>query len=363
VSTDTLPIRLAGREDIPAIAALRHRIFAGSAQKTVQAMAARLELLYFENPWAADTSPLVAESPAGEIVAFVGRMIRPYRRGARTLCGATGHSIMLDPSFRGRGLGKRLHLEMLDGGQDFSFADQANPSGVAVWRAASGGDPAPWYNWYWSVVLRPSRVGVGRLGWRGAVRLTTPLTAAFDTLATRAVPGRFRRRRPAGECRPLDPETVVALLPECVGPDALYPVYHARSFAWLLQRLEDQVGTALRAVDACEVHVEPHGPVGWFVCAEPAGSRTRETVQVAALPDYRELVFAHLLHRAWRSGALTAAGRYSRLLEPMLAHRRIPCTLGKPWVMIHAEQPAVRNAFQNGSAFLSRFEGEWWMFV
>jgi GNAT superfamily N-acetyltransferase len=353
-------IRPATRADLPDVAMLRRRVFRHSEHATVDGLAAYLGLVFFDNPWVdTDLPSLAVEAPGGEIVGFMGRVVRPYRQGSRTLRGAVASEVMIDPDFRGRGLGSTLMRVYLYGGQDFTVADRAN-EGYRRRCMACGGETAAWYSWYWSVPVRPFRYGAGQLGWRGAVRLSRPVTQVADALAGHVFPGRFRIRQPSGSCRPLELEEIPRLLPECVEANSVMPRYDSIALRWLLQRLNGRVGVAFRAVDQCAVTVAPHGTVGWFIGVDGFDG-VYETVQMAGIPGFRNLVFAHLVHRGWRRGATAVAGRCDPFLRTVMAEERVRFTLAQPWVVVHAPDPKIGAAFQSGDVFLSRLEAEWWM--
>jgi len=360
VTTSATLIRPATRDDLPAVASLRRRVFRHSEQPTEDALVRYLQLVFFDNPWASEDLPsLAVESARGDVVGFMGRIVRPYLHGQRLLRGAVATEVMIQPELRGRGIGSHLMRTYLDGGQDFTVADRAN-DGYRRLCEACGGEVAARYSWYWTVPVRPSLFAVAQLGWRGAVRLTAPLTAAFDAVATRIPPGRFRRRQPAGACEQLDPQTIPGLLPGFVGADSIYPFYDPDALRWLLQRLSDGMAHASRTVDLCAVRAEPDGIVGWFIAAKRQDGAF-ETVQMAARPEYRDLVFAHLLHRAWLCGATAVEGRSDPFFEAVLVRQRLACVLAQPWVVVHAHDARVARAFRSGTLFLSRLEAEWWL--
>lgn len=353
-------IRPATRADLPAIASLRRLVFRHTEHPTEDALARYLELVLFDNPWVDEELPSLAiESPQGEIVGFMGRIVRPYVQGGRVLRGAVATEVMVHPASRGRGLGTQLMRTYLGGGQDFTVADRAN-EGFRRVSEACGGEVAAWYSWYWTAPLRASRYGVAQLGWRGAVRATLPVTSAFDFLAARIVPGRFRRRPPSGRAEEIDPETIPGLVSGCVGSESVYPVYDADALRWLFTRLADRLGHAYARLDRCAVRMEPHGIVGWFIRADRLDGRS-ETVQMVAQPAFRDLVFSHLLYRAWRSGAVTVEGRNDPFFVSVVVQRRLGFTLAQPWVVFHSSDPRVAAAFRSGNVFLSRLDAEWWL--
>lgn len=345
---------------MPAVAALRRRVFRSSDQPDEQALARYMELVLFDNPCADEDLPsLAVEGAGGQLVGFVGRLVRSYRQGPRALRGAVATEVMVDPDLRGRGIGLAMLRAHLDGGQDFTVADRANV-GFRRLCERCGGEVAAWHSWYWTVPLRPSRFGAEQLGWRGLVRLSAPFSYAFDALSSRIVPGRFRRRAPIGSLEALEPGLLATLLPRCVGAESVYPVYDGETLTWLFQRLAERCRLRSSSAQCHAVRFEPHGIVGWFIAAVAPGG-TWQTVQLAALPEHRELVLAHLIHTAFRGGAVSVEGRCDRFLEDALVRHRLQCMLAEPWVVVHSNDPRVAAAFRRGDVFLSRLEAEWWL--
>ena len=72
-------------------------------------------------------------------------------------------------------------------------------------------------------------------------------------------------------------------------------------------------------------------------------------------------VLQRLLADAWRHGAAAVRGR----LDPRFVqeHSARHCWLRTDgtWTLVHSRHADVMAAIQQGDAFLSRLEGEWWL--
>jgi hypothetical protein len=98
--------------------------------------------------------------------------------------------------------------------------------------------------------------------------------------------------------------------------------------------------------------------MGWYIyCLDPG--RVADVLQIVATPASIHDVLDHLFHRAWRQGAIAVTGRLEpRFLQALsdrycLFHRR------GPWMLVSARRSDLRQTFQSGDAFVSRFDGEW----
>jgi hypothetical protein len=182
-----------------------------------------------------------------------------------------------------------------------------------------------------------------------------PLTTAVDALATRMGGGRIRQSVPSTGVDEWCGRTVLAQGPELCGPRSLRVDYDERTFQWLVDRAAAAHGDGrlLRAVPRNGQRV-----LGWYI-AHLDGDGVVEVLQLAASPSSMEDVLDHLLHEAWRQGAVAVTGRLqSRFLQALsdrqcLFHRR------GPWVLIKTRTPRILEAFQSGDACFSRLDGEW----
>ena len=103
-------------------------------------------------------------------------------------------------------------------------------------------------------------------------------------------------------------------------------------------------------------------------CADEARDVAPVDVQMGDEPDRsfaahehatRREVLDHLFYHAWRQGAVAVTGRLDpRFMQALsdkycLLHRR------GPWVLVKANKPELVRAFETGTAWFSRLDGEW----
>jgi hypothetical protein len=146
-----------------------------------------------------------------------------------------------------------------------------------------------------------------------------------------------------------------AYLSECHEDYTLRPDYHSRTWKWLLQRAEEKpdCGSFQRVV----VRNGRESPLGWYLYyLNPGG--TSEVVQLAAKRNSRQAVLNHLLRHAWQGGSAAVSGRLQPSWLPALSESR--CVLYRgPWVLVHSRKPEIAQSFYDGTAWLSRLDGEW----
>jgi len=137
----------------------------------------------------------------------------------------------------------------------------------------------------------------------------------------------------------------------------LRPDYGDGSLEWLAGQLGEK-----RQFGALEMLLirNDRGVTGWFICFLEAGG-IGQVVQVAAEPFQMAHVLDHLLHYARRRGVIALSGRLEPGLLPALASRGARFGPVGPWMLLHTRRPEIVAAIEQGDAFVSRLEGEWWM--
>lgn len=354
-------IRRFVKDDIPDLVRLRRTVFRASERPSEESLAESYERVLLHNPWYDESLPsLVYENARGRPCGFIGVVPRPMQfEGERVRC-AVSTELMVDQEERGIA-GIQLLQRFLAGEQDVSLSDRANDAARKLCEL-HGGATSLWYSLYWNHALRPSRYGLSRLGWRGALRgvklALRPVCSAFDAFATRVARGRYRQEKPQGTVEPLDPATIVTMLPRVVGRASLVPLYDVASVTWLLHRLEEK--QTYSRLETVQVRDAASAVIGWFVYYLRSRDHA-EVVQLAAVEGRHKQVLDHLLYHAWRGGAITVAGRVDRLFAAEFDQRGFRLSVGSPWTIVHSRNARLQQAFQSGAAFLSRLDAEWWL--
>jgi hypothetical protein len=184
-----------------------------------------------------------------------------------------------------------------------------------------------------------------------------PLAALADALASRLRPNRFLREETELAEDALDPATMLAHLPDVLRGCALQPVYDARSLAWLLEQAARKTRHGRLRARA----VRDGGRLlGWYLYYVQAGG-VSEVVQIAARNGSFDRVLLRLLADAWRHGAAAVRGRLDPRHAQELSQRHCWFRREGSWTLVHSRHADVMAAIQQGDAFLSRLEGEWWL--
>ncbi len=155
----------------------------------------------------------------------------------------------------------------------------------------------------------------------------------------------------------LDAATMLAYLPDVLRGSALQPVYDARSLAWLLDQAARKTRPGRLRARAVR---DRERLLGWYLYYVQAGG-VSEVIQIAARNDSFDRVLLRLLADAWRHGAAALRGRLDPRYAQELSHRHCWFRREGSWTLVHSRHADVMAAIQQGDAFLSRLEGEWWL--
>ena len=100
--------------------------------------------------------------------------------------------------------------------------------------------------------------------------------------------------------------------------------------------------------------------IGWYLYYLNAGG-VSEVVQIAARDGCFDQVLQQLMADAWRNGATALHGRVEPRFLQELSDRHCWFRREGPWTLIHSRHAEIVAIIQQGDAFLSRLEGEWWL--
>jgi hypothetical protein len=356
--------RLTG-EDIPAVAALFHKVhLANDAtidKSSLPAISAEFEEIFLRNPWRDENLPsLVCDDGNGAILGFIGVTPRKMNVKGRPLVAAVSAHLMLEPGRRTELAGMRLLQRFLSGPQELSIADFANDIGRMVWDRL-GGKTSHIHSLQWVKLLRPGACALSSA--QGKLRLlrllspvTRPLGRLSDSLLARMAPSRFHFSDSDLIPIELDDETLLALISRFGALYSLRPEYDLPSLSWLIRRAEKiNLRGELRKVALRDAS----GAIaGWYLYYFNSGGSS-EVLQLGARGASAGAVLDHLFHDAWSKGSGLISGRLEPQLMPALSARNCYLNCGPPWVMIHARDPEILQAVERGDVFLSKLDGEW----
>jgi len=317
--------------------------------------------IVFDNPWRDPQLPSWVAEEDGRISGFYAVMPRRMLLRGRPIRVAVGCQFMVDPDKRDTLTALQLAKACVSGPQDLTLADGSNDLSRRMWMGI-GGTTSLLYSLHWTRPLRPARYAHLLLDERATfpAALTfaaRPLSALADALITRLRPNRFLREQTELAEDALDPATMLAHLPDVLRSSALQPVYDARSLGWLLEQAADK--TCHGRLRARAVR-DRKRLLGWYLYYVQAGG-VSEVVQIAARDGSFDRVLLRLLADAWQHGAAAVRGRLDPRYAQELSHRHCWFRREGSWTLVHSRHADVMAAIQQGDAFLSRLEGEWWL--
>lgn len=354
-------IRPATLDDIPQIAALRSRVFSWRQKDSAAARETALRRIFFDNPFCDEALPsLVCENERGGIVGFIGVSGRRLVWQGREVRAAVPTGFMVDPDSRGMA-GLRLLQRLLHGPQDITYADSPNQMARRLLEHL-GGVTARNDSLFWVRPLKPVRYMVGQIRNGGllfsARLLARPVASAIDALATRYAHSPFYMKDPGSREEPLTAASLLACLRELGSACSPSPSYGEAALSWLLESLGR--GPRAGALRQALVRSSDGEIVGWYIrFANRRG--TSDVVQMGARKERYGDLLDHVFHAAWREGSVAVSGRVQPPFLETLGQKGCGFSTNGPPVLVHSRQPELLRAVQEGRAFLSRLEGEWWM--
>jgi hypothetical protein len=354
-------IRIFTEDDVPAVAALFGRAYPQYRWASQAACESYFREMLFNNPWRDPELPSWVAEENGRISGFSGVMPRPMLFRGRPIRVAVSCQFMVDPD-RSNGLtALQLAKAFISGSQDLTLADGSHDLSRRMWIGIGGTAALP-YSLHWTRPLRPAGYALSLLAERATLpRLLTfaarPLGALADALVTRLRPNRFHQGESELVEDALDAATMLAHLPEVLRGNALQPVYEARTLAWLLEQTARKTRHGTLRTRAVR---DRERLLGWYLYYVQAGG-VSEVVQLAARNGSLDRVLQRLLADAWRHGATAVRGRLDPRYVQELSDRHCWLRREGTWTLVHSRHADVIDAIQQGDAFLSRLEGEWWL--
>lgn len=345
-------------KDIPSTAALFSRVF-GRGQAPEDFIENELASLYLGRSTSERKGgSVVAARDDGTVEGFIGVFSMPYIiEGARydaAFCG----SLMVDPESSDPMLGAKLLRGFLNGPQDISLSDTANPVSLEMWLRLKG-IVLPAYSLKWLRIFRPSAYLVTATASRFApVLRRLPLTLAakpLDALATRIRPLAPPPIPNAYSTEDIDTEDFAKILSEFTLRFNACPDWNDIDLGSMVLVAEKKpaFGEMTR-----RVVVRGQKPVGAFIYhAYPSG--IGYVLQVVAAPGLLGPVIDTMFSSAYAAGLSGLNGRSQQdLLEVLLTRRCLFLNRGS--TVAHSKNPALLEPFVRGDAFVNGFAGEGW---
>jgi len=354
-------------DDITQVAELYAKTFLqgrapyGSVPSTI--VKAYFDRIFFHNPWRdqdQQLSSLVYEEDDGKIVGFQGVTPRRMIMKGQLVRVALSLHLMVEPGSRSTLAGVKLLKKLFSGPQDLSITDGANDLGRKLWEGV-GGTTALLYSVNWTRLLRPSQYAMHLLGRKNRFlsslsAASRPLGYTVDSLASWIMPHRFRYPSPPDLGGKLDEATFLECFSQFADFESLSPQYDLLCLKWLFAQASR--ARELGFFQKVAVRNERGKTIGWYLYYLNSGGIS-EVVHIAARNNSISEVLDHLFYHAWSNGSLAVSGRLEPRFMQELAERDCLLNCGRPWVLVHSNNPQLLRAIHRGDALMARIDGEW----
>jgi hypothetical protein len=352
-------VRTFAETDIPAVAKLYTETFPSDKMPEAPRIVSYFRELFFNNPWCEmGLQSLVYEESDGHIAGFVGVLPRRMLANGKPIVVVVTLHFMVEPSSRTRLAGIELCRKVFQGSQDLTLTDGASDLGRKVWEGL-GGSKAILYSMYWTRPLRPTRYVMSRLSKHKylspAKYISLPFCILADALVTRLVPSQLHLK-PKESGYDLDIGTYLNYLSDFTKSEYMRPHYDPPTLEWLFLKAANRkdVGQFHKiAVQNAKQEI-----IGWYLYYLVPGGIS-SVLQLAGRADSVKEVLDHLFYHCWAGGSLAVSGRLEPPYIQQLSDKYCVFDRRGPWVLIHSRRPEILHAIQQGSAFLTRLEGEW----
>lgn len=344
--------------DLESIVDMSRRFFPPKRPLPREAHLRLFRRFFLEHPWFDEAIPsLVSEDPTGRVTGFLGVTTRPVQMQGRRYVLAISQQFMVEPDRRGTLAAVPLLKTFLAGPQDLSITGYSGELARRIW-CSLGGATSYAHSLFWTQRLRPVALIATDAAGIPARRLLRRLLAAVSPMADAALARRPSRRfhaPPAGSAADVETPALLALQEELGDRRHLRPAYDLESFGWLISLLEEQ--RQMGELQKVMVRDEHGRPAGWFVYFLRRGG-VCEVVQIGGSESSMELVLAHLVHHAWKGGALALNGRVDPRVMRAYLRSGADVLPGMYWMLVHARLPELRLAVQEGACALTETEAD-----
>ncbi len=359
-------IRALQSSDIPALAGMFQRVFRDPKAPASESLTSYLRNFYLEAPGQdIGIASLVHLNDSGAMTGFVGATGLPMTFEGKHLRAAICGSLMVEGRDADPLAGARLLKAFLAGPQDLSFSETASEVSASMWMKLRG-VALPQYSLDWLRIIRPAgffvELGRSRLN---AARLLRPLARKTDDILRRrmgpddlrwsGIPSSWNGQG-SFKTSEVSAEAFAELFVRLTAGFKLRPDFPAEQLAYVLK--DAKQARADGGAAFCKVEARTGAVVGAFAYHGDAG-RIGRVLQILAIPGQERQVIDCLIAHAADRGVVALRGRTQpALLEAMLG-RRISFTHLASSV-IHAKDPEILQAFQNGEGFFNGLAGEHW---
>jgi hypothetical protein len=353
-------VRPLREEDLGCVVRLYERVLGKMNSSVRDRLKVRLSRILIGHPWQEFKLPSYVFEDDGHVVGCLGVLPRPMSMNGRDIMAAVSHSFIVEPGARSSLAALQLMRHFMTGPQELALAE-GNETSRRIWEGV-GGSTSLVYSLYWTRPLRLGHYVLSVLKRRGLsagmAAILRPGCSLLDIISRHIAQGAFQLPEPRAEGIEMDPEMMLASLAALPRTRRLRPSYSVDALSWILETLSEKPGRGRIR----KILVKDAGKVlGWYLyCLSPGP--IAEVIQIAGDEETMGTVLDHLFFQATQDGAIAVAGQLDPVLFKVLGTKS--CVFhhdGSSWMLLHARNQEVIDAIQNGRAFLTRMEAEWWI--
>ena len=356
-----MTIRPLQPDDLSAVAQLFQSNFRDPRSAAPQSLQLYLGQLFLDHPWYdPDIAPRVHCSDAGRVNGFLGVLPLKMRFRGRAIRAAVAGSLVVEDPSKNPLAGALLLRSFVNGPQDLSISETANPISQSLW-ARLGGEPLPLYSMEWMRVLQPARAGVSVLAEAvPTAKLLRPIASLADRALSYTARNPFRlkqMRSPTYEHdAEVDDATFMAAVQRFASSCALRPDWDSSTLGWVLSHSarKERHGTLMRRL----VYAGAPEPIGGYLCyGRPGG--VAWVLQILAEPQRVVPILDSLMNYAVNLGSVAVRGRtHPALMKGLMGKGCI--FFHRSATIVRARDPELVSAIDAGDAFITGLAAEAW---
>lgn len=359
--TGQTEVRAFAPGDLDAVADLFQRVFRDPSKPATDALRAYLRSVFLDHPWIEDDlRSKVYQAPGDERVSgFIGVLPMRMRYHDEPIRAVHAGSLMVADAKSDPLAGARLLRSVLNGPQDLTLSESANPLTQDMWTRL-GGDIIPGYSLDWIRVLRAADLAASEMSQRFALaKLLKPFTGPGNRLAGSVAPEYLSepgKGSPRFSSSAVDDETIAEILPGFFRAADLYPDFTPADLVWRLGHAAEKTrhGNLSRRVVA-----GPGGkPAGAYLYyCRPGGIAW--VLNIFATDKTAGAVVGDLVRQAFEEGAIAVRGRAVPALTTALM-RHGALFLHRSATTAASRRPDLMQAIALGKAEITGIAAEAW---
>jgi hypothetical protein len=344
--------------DIPAVARLFQTTFVDARKPAPASLADYMNEVFVRHPWLSeDIRSRVAVDAAGRLQGFVGVIPQRLLHQGKPLRGAVLGALMVEKPDDNPLVGARLLRSAMQGGQDVSLSESANPVSQKMWELIGGTTLAP-YSLNWVRLLRPAALPFSLLGRTSVARACAIIASPIDAVLNKIPKNPFAPvSLPAPTLDDVEAgvDDFIAAMPALIARYALRPDWDEPTLRWQLGHaaVKERFG-ALQ----CRLLRKGKKTVGSYLYyGRPGG--VGFILQTLALPGHDFAVASCMLSHAASDGCAAVRGRAQpEFLDALMRHHAL--MFHRSSMVVHTKDKDLSSTLRLGDALATGLAAEAW---